>query len=905
MPNQNRSDRNLLAGVLALQMSLINESQLIKALQQWVFQKTAILEDILVQQQALNQQGRKFVNDMVEQFLQLHQNDSDSCLQAISSLSSSVANKLLNVGDADIEMSVTLLLNAQSGTDVASNSEETTSLSPMRDSSKSRFRILRPHAEGGLGRVSVAQDRELNRQVALKQIKPAYSKDVESRSRFLIEAEVTGRLEHPGIVPVYSLGTTGDGDPFYVMRFIHGDSLKEAIASLHAQMARLSSSEKRMRLRQLVRRLIDVCFAVNYAHNKGVLHRDLKPGNIMLGKYGETLVVDWGLARVGNMPVGNSESILVPPHLDLSSATRMGSVVGSISYMSPEQAAGRLDLLGPASDVYSLGATLYCILTGRPPVSAKEDQDAIDKVIKADFPEPRQLNPDAPKVLTAICLKAMAREIGNRYPTAAELSDDLEMWLADESTKAYRESFAERTLRWLRRHQTLATSLAVGLMTAAVGLGGITAVLANRNRELRNANFEIQAAVTLAENHLTSARKLAIEQLKTAEEVLSKPQLGARTVLNLRHSLTDQTVADFEKWHAENPANPTIADEYAHVLRVASNLRRSARKFPEARALLKRSLELQEAVPASSLTDQQKDALALTLVDHAMLERLEGKLSSALKQLDKASSLAESLSPEFAEPKVLLTRSTIQLERSTVLPELEKYDEALQACRLSQEGYRKRMGAEGVQTDVNLSLYLIALLIEVRALESANRLDEALACVQRAIVENRELLAKHSIERGIRFPLMALLNHQTSICLKLDLNTEQINDWLDESLKHYAILKEGGSNASHLAALSTNHQLRAAVKRKQNQLQDSLVAVKEAVAQAENLVKLASIPEYHTLLAMARWELARTQSQLADSAVAASYASAIESQSKACELSAESSQARRLLESIRTASQSQ
>src|SRR5207245_1911041 len=137
----------------------------------------------------------------------------------------------------------------------------------------------------------------------LKEIQERHAAHPESRARFLLEARITGGLEHPGIVPVYGLGTYADGRPFYAMRFVQGDSLKEAVERFHREKATLPAGERTLRLRALLGRFVDVCNAVAYAHSRGVLHRDLKPGNVMLGKYGETLVVDWGLAKV----VGQAE----------------------------------------------------------------------------------------------------------------------------------------------------------------------------------------------------------------------------------------------------------------------------------------------------------------------------------------------------------------------------------------------------------------------------------------------------------------------------------------------------------------------------------------------------------------------------------------------------------------------
>ena len=231
-----------------------------------------------------------------------------------------------------------------------------------------RYRIVRDLAKGGLGLVSVARDCELDREVALKEILSTKSHSSEALTRFTSEAKVTGSLEHPGIVPIYGMGTFEDGRPFYAMRLIRGKSMQEAIKEVHAKSH--GGWEDFSQLRPILNHLIDACNALAYAHSRHVFHRDLKPSNIMLGKFGETLVVDWGLAKVSGdqqpdplvseLPISDGRSHDSQP-------TMLGSILGTPAFMSPEQARGRIDLVDRRSDIFSLGATLYCILTNNPP----------------------------------------------------------------------------------------------------------------------------------------------------------------------------------------------------------------------------------------------------------------------------------------------------------------------------------------------------------------------------------------------------------------------------------------------------------------------------------------------------------------------------------------------------------
>ncbi len=388
-----------------------------------------------------------------------------------------------------------------------------------------RFIILRPHARGGLGQVSIALDSELNRQVALKEILPNHADDQTRRQRFIQEAEITGQLEHPGIVPIYGLGASPDGRPYYAMRFVEGDSLKTVIADFHRDAPRganLTKGDRVVRFRHLLGNFVAICHAIHYAHSRQVLHRDLKPDNIMLGPYGETLVVDWGLAKPLNTlksdsadftPPSGSGSGSQPIRLksrDSHGATLEGSAVGTPAFMSPEQAQGKLSELGPASDIYSLGATLYAILTGHAPFK-QEDAFAILKAVReGDYQRPRLLNPSTPKAIDAICMKSMARKSTERYATARELADDVERFLADEPVSALPESNLSRLGRWTRRNRGV-------VMYAAASLLAITTVsiifAISNNRLRQEAQLQEQSAI----GERNKATKLADENLRIAE----------------------------------------------------------------------------------------------------------------------------------------------------------------------------------------------------------------------------------------------------------------------------------------------------------------------------------------------------------------------------------------------------
>ncbi|MBI2804171.1 MAG: serine/threonine protein kinase [Planctomycetes bacterium] len=515
------TDRNILFGIFALQMGFITRGALVTAMKTWVLNKNKPLSQILREQDAIAADTFALLDALVQKHLALHGHDPSKSLAAISALADEVLDELERISDSDVQGSL-----AQAGAAPTIDLPRETTIKVAVGASSSRglrFRILRPHARGGLGLVYVAHDEELNRDVALKEIQDRHADHPESRSRFMLEAEITGGLEHPGIVPVYGLGQYADGRPFYAMRFIRGDSLKDAITKFHGDAR--PWPEKTLELRELLERLIDVCNAMQYAHDRGVLHRDLKPGNIMLGKYGETLVVDWGLAKpLGaaadpDAPSLSEEPMLRPSSASGSAATMQGSAVGTPQYMSPEQAAGRLDQLGPASDIYSLGATLYSLLTGQAPfeteAGGKADLAALLKRVQAgDFRAPRQLKPEISPPLEAICLKAMAQKPADRYANPRALIDDIKHWLADEPVNAWPDPWTVKTRRWMARHRPLVTGIAAALLVGIVSLSAATVLLAQANEVIQKSNDDLTSANRLIQKQNDDIKKEITEKEK-------------------------------------------------------------------------------------------------------------------------------------------------------------------------------------------------------------------------------------------------------------------------------------------------------------------------------------------------------------------------------------------------------
>jgi len=514
-----------------------------------------------------------------------------------------------------------------------------------------RFVPIRPHARGGIGLVWVARDCELQRDVALKVIQPKYAERADQRTRFVLEAEITGQLEHPGIVPVYSLGRNAEGRPYYAMRFIRGESLSAAIKRFHqARRQESESAGKRapsmwgIEFRQLLRSFLDVCDTIDYAHSRGILHRDLKPANIMLGRYGETLVVDWGLAKVigktDQSPVqadGNSDPSVQQETSAASGETQQGVAIGTPSYMSPEQAKGLIDELGPASDVYSLGATLYELLTGQLAFPGEKILEILEKVRKGDFAPPRSVCRSLPAPLEAICCKAMALHPEQRFATVRALAQDVEHWLADEPVSAYPEGRLERLGRWFRQHRTW-TYAAVATLIGGCLVATIAAVVIEGSRRSEaaarhEAELNFSMAQEAVDNYLTNV----------SENTLLKEQ-NSLDIRTLRQELLQNALKYYEQFVKQRGEDPRLRQELANAYFRVGEITQEIASPSQAIAALGSARTIWERLAADEpKNDEVQGHLAACQLAIGRLQETTGNLQTALKSLSEAQLILEPL----------------------------------------------------------------------------------------------------------------------------------------------------------------------------------------------------------------------------------------------------------------------
>lgn len=387
-----------------------------------------------------------------------------------------------------------------------------------------RLSELLPIDFGGMGIVGRARDSKLRRDVAVKFMKPSKNSPL-NQERFLNEAKITGRLDHPGVLPVYGFGRTADNLPFYAMRYVIGPTFEEAIHAYHRERKTQTKREQMLALRKILTHFVSAAHTIAYAHERGVAHCDLKPQNILLGAFGETYVIDWGLAAV--VSPGNFDGL----------AERRGLCgAGTHGYCHPEQLAGTAPP-SRAWDVYSLGAVLYKLLTNRVAGESQSPSPESHNFSGKTTPSPRAVDKTIPAALESICLRALGNDKSRVYERASEVADDVQRYLAGEPVSGHSETAAEKVLRWQRSHQgaakmagLLLLALVSVLVISSVSLWQFAEATEGKTRESLETAVKFAAqTVALEMNNRWQALNLAARdsRLLTALESLDAAERAA------------------------------------------------------------------------------------------------------------------------------------------------------------------------------------------------------------------------------------------------------------------------------------------------------------------------------------------------------------------------------------------
>jgi serine/threonine protein kinase len=407
------TDRNLLFGVLALQGDMIDAEQLAEACTAWSARKDRLLGDVLVERGWISLDDRRLVDQLLERKLKKHAGDAHRSLISAAAGAPEVFATLDGIrhgADDEIRRTLGDMEHARR----AGDTMEYVSRLSQPAGSRDRYTLTTLHAKGGIGQVWLARDTAMERDVALKELRPDRSDNDAMLRRFLQEARITGQLDHPGVVPVYELGRVDAGadgpSPYYTMRFVHGRTLSDAVAGYHHDLA--AGKASRAELFALIHAFVGVCNTVAFAHSRNVIHRDLKGSNIVLGEFGEVVLLDWGLAKLVDAEGRDEkpEAGFDPDATDAYSGqvgwaqpdlTAAGAVMGTPAFMAPEQAEGRAERIGRRTDIYGLGAILYEILAGQPPFGGESTQDVLRKVREQPPEAPSKVARSTPKALEA------------------------------------------------------------------------------------------------------------------------------------------------------------------------------------------------------------------------------------------------------------------------------------------------------------------------------------------------------------------------------------------------------------------------------------------------------------------------------------------------------------------------
>ena len=438
---QDMTDRNLLFGLIAMQSDLIEMRQFVDACTLWGSRKDSSLADILIEQGWLAEEDRQHVDYLLKRRMQKF---GDDAKQSLAGMPDSVKTALESIGDGEIRKSLSGVLQ----------DERITTSIQISPADRSDDRITRRglHSTGGIGHVWLAHDRVLDREIALKELKADQAGSETNRRRFFREAQITAQLTHPGTVAVYDYVEDGERS-YYTMKFVRGRTLTEVISEYHSRRRDAAEQGVTPPLIQLLNQFVSVCNTIAFAHSRGVVHRDLKTENVVVGNFGEVIVLDWGLARRlekhENAAEGKPDELTATVMLDeraaaTSSQTMQGDKLGTPAYMSPEQARGEVDLIDERTDVYGLATILYEILVGDPPFLGKSIVAVLESVIHDTPRPPGDCVDGVPRELEQICLRGLSKKREDRQQSAGAMAEEIQFWIAERAERKRTEQERER-----------------------------------------------------------------------------------------------------------------------------------------------------------------------------------------------------------------------------------------------------------------------------------------------------------------------------------------------------------------------------------------------------------------------------------------------------------------------------